>query len=623
MQHSSLLRFSTAGSVDDGKSTLIGRLLYDSKAIMQDQLEAVEKTSRNSGEEEINLALLMDGLKAEREQKITIDVAYRYFATPKRKFIIADTPGHIQYTRNMVTGASTADLAIVLVDARKGVLTQSRRHAFIASLLQIPHMVVAVNKMDLVEYDEKVFRSIVEDFTRFAEKLEIDDITFIPISALKGDNIVHKSENMDWYDGSTLMYTLENVQVGSRKNRLDFRFPVQYVIRPHQDFRGFAGTVVSGGVRVGDEVMVLPSKLKSRVKGIHEYTEQKSEAVNGDAVILTIEDEIDISRGDMLVRTKNVPESGREFEAVVCWMHDEGMTEGREYIVMHTTRQVRVLPTKLYYRINVDTLHREDASELQLNEIGRVRFTAAQPLFFDPYSMNNATGSFIMIDPVSMVTVGAGMIRGVQADEDVEDTSVKRAASPNVVWEEWNIPRDERASRFGHRPMVFWFTGVSGAGKSTIARAFERQLWEEGRQTMLLDGDQVRHGLNSDLGFSDVDRTENIRRVGEVARLFYEHGNIVICTFVSPFVEDRERVRALFPEGDFVEVQVTVSRDTAMDRDPKGLYARARRGEIRGLTGYDADHETNGRAELTISTDGREIEEVVREMMEFYRKLTA
>jgi bifunctional enzyme CysN/CysC len=438
---------------------------------MQDQLEAVEKTSRNSGEEEVNLALLMDGLKAEREQKITIDVAYRYFATPRRKFIIADTPGHIQYTRNMVTGASTADLAIVLIDARKGVLTQSRRHAFIASLLQIPHMVVAVNKMDLVEYGERVFREIVEEFTRFAEKLNIDDITFIPISALKGDNIVNKSERMDWYDGSTLMYTLENVQVGSRRNRLDFRFPVQYVIRPHQDFRGFAGTVASGSVRVGDEVMALPSKMRSRVKSVQVFNDEREAAATGEAVILTIEDEIDISRGDMLVRTKNIPEVDREFEAVLCWMHEEAFRENREYIIQHTTRRVRAVPQKLYYKIDVDTLHREPAEELGLNEIGRVRFAVAQPLFFDPYAMNNATGSFIVIDPVTMVTVGAGMIRGVQADEDVIEAPVKREASPNVVWEEWNIPRKERMERHGHAPKVIWLTGVSGAGKSTIASA--------------------------------------------------------------------------------------------------------------------------------------------------------
>lgn len=625
-EKSSMLRFSTAGSVDDGKSTLIGRLLYDSKAIFRDQLEAVEETSRNSGEEAVNLALLMDGLKAEREQKITIDVAYRYFATPNRKFIIADTPGHIQYTRNMVTGASTADLAIVLVDARKGVLTQSRRHAFIASLLQIPHMVVAVNKMDLVDYDEKTFRRIVEDFSQFAQKLDIDDISFIPISALKGDNIVHKSEHMDWYNGSTLMYKLENVQVGSRKNRVDFRFPVQYVIRPHQNFRGFAGTVSSGAVRKGDDVMVLPSRLRTRVKDIWDYDRSMDEATTGAAITMTIEDEIDISRGDMIVRSKNMPEVAREFEAVVCWMNETPLDTEKQYLIMHTSRLVQAIPTRLYYKIDVDTLHRTDTEDLGLNEIGRIRFTVSQPLFFDAYKINNETGSFIIIDPASNVTVGAGMIRGIQAEdgpqaEATEQTSEPTTTSPHVVWEPWNIPRSVRSARYGHPPRVIWFTGISGAGKSTIARALEQRLWDQGIQTMLLDGDQVRHGLCSDLGFSDNDRKENIRRVGELTRLFYEHGNVVICTFVSPFKADRDKVRRLIPDDDFIEVQVTCSRDTAIRRDPKGLYAKTQKGEITGLTGFDGIYETNPNAELTLITDDRPIEDCVNEVEAYIKDM--
>ncbi len=617
---SSLLRFSTAGSVDDGKSTLIGRLLLDSKAIFRDQLEAVAESSRNSGEEEINLALLLDGLKAEREQKITIDVAYRYFATPRRKFIIADTPGHIQYTRNMVTGASTADLAIVLVDARKGILTQSKRHAFIASLLQIPHMVVAINKMDLIGYDEKVFQEIVKEFTDFSQKLNIDDISFIPISALLGDNIVHKSEHMDWYNGATLMYKLENVQVGSRRNRIDFRMPVQYVIRPNQDFRGFAGTVASGSVRMGDDIMVLPSRLKSKVTGIHQYTSQLEEANGGEAVTLTIADDLDISRGDMIVRTRNVPETSREFEAIICWMGEDKLDLQKQYLLMHTTQTIQAVPLKLHYKINVDTLHRENADTLQLNEIGRIRLATAKPLFFDPYTINNETGSFIIIDPTSHVTVGAGMIRGILSEENGGTQLLKEEKSPNVVWEPWNISREERQKRHGHPPLVIWFTGVSGAGKSSIARALEIRLWSQGRQTMLLDGDQIRHGLSADLGFNDRDRTENIRRVGELAKLFYEHGNIVLCSFVSPFKSDRERVRKLFPTSGFIEVQVTCERDTAIQRDPKGLYAKAKKGEITGLTGFDGVYELNENAEITLQTDFRPIEDCVHEVLEYIHR---
>lgn len=614
-----ILRFSTAGSVDDGKSTLIGRLLYDSKAIFQDQLAAVETSSRNSGEEELNLALLMDGLKAEREQKITIDVAYRYFATPKRKFIIADTPGHIQYTRNMVTGASTADLTIVLIDARKGVLTQSKRHAFIASLLQIPHLVVAINKMDLAGYKEEVFQDIVKDFTQFAQKLDIDDISFIPISALKGDNIVNKSTEMPWYNGATLMYKLENVQVGSRKNRIDFRLPVQYVIRPHQDFRGFAGTIASGSLRAGEEIMILPSRLKTKVKSIIDYKEELQEAVSGSAVTITIEDELDISRGDMIVRAKNIPSISQEFEAIVCWMNEMPLQQENHYIIMHTTRVVQAIPLKLHYKIDVNTLHREDTDILELNEIGRVRFAVSRPLFFDPYKINNETGSFIIIDPASNVTVGAGIIRGIGAEDvEPEEHAISRK-SPDIFWAPWNIPREIRAARNKHQPLVLWFTGISGAGKSTIARSLEKRLWDVGRQTMLLDGDQIRHGLCRDLGFSDKDRKENIRRVGEIAKLFYEHGNIVICTFVSPFIADRERIRGFIPVGDFVEIQVSCSKEKAIERDPKGLYAKAMRGEITGLTGFDGVYEVNKSAELILYTDDRPIEDCVNEVMNYIK----
>ena len=627
-----LLRFTTAGSVDDGKSTLIGRLLYDSKSIFEDQMEAIEKTSKSSGEEEVNLALLTDGLKAEREQKITIDVAYRYFATPKRKFIIADTPGHTQYTRNMVTGASTAELAIVLIDASKGVLTQSRRHAFISSLLKIPHLVVAVNKMDLVDYDEKRFNEIVSDFREFAKKLEIDDITYIPISALKGDNVVSKtrtkdgaeSNHMPWYNGSTLLHHLETVKVDASRNVIDFRFPVQYVIRPNQNFRGFSGKISSGRIKPGDEITALPSKISSKVKEIVTKDGNLDEAVAGDSVVLTIEDEIDISRGDMIVRKNNIPEVTTKFEAYLCWMNEEAMETGRKYMMMHTTKTTPVFVDKLIYKMNVDSLGREDAETLQLNEIGRAKFTTAQPLFIDAYQVNQKTGSFIIIDPATNVTVGAGMIRssstesngrGEEAQGATKNSTLKTQQSPNVVWEPWNIPREEREKRNGHEANVLWLTGISGAGKSTIAKALEKKLWEEGKQTVLLDGDQVRHGLNGDLGFSPKDRTENIRRVGEVSRLFFEHGNIVICTFVSPYKQDRDRVRSLVPEGRFKEIHITCSSETAQKRDPKGLYEKAKKGEIKGLTGYDGKFETSENFDLTINTEEVSVEQAVQSIM--------
>ena len=619
-----LLRFTTAGSVDDGKSTLIGRLLYDSKSIFEDQMEAIEKSSRSSGEEEVNLALLTDGLKAEREQKITIDVAYRYFATPKRKFIIADTPGHIQYTRNMVTGASTAELAVILVDASKGVLTQSKRHAFISSLLQIPHLMVAVNKMDLVDYSEDVFNSIVADFKKFAKKLDVDDITFIPISALKGDNVVEKGDNMPWYRGSTFLHYIETVNVEAAQNILDFRLPVQYVIRPNQNFRGFAGRVASGRVRPGDEIMALPSKMTSRVKEVVTFDGNLEEALPGDSVTLTLEDEIDISRGDMIVRRNNVPNIRSEFEAYLCWMNEEPLETDKAYIIQHTAKTAQVYITNLVYRMNVDTLHREDADGLKLNEIGRVKLKTSQPLFIDPYQINQRTGSFVIIDPASNVTVGAGMIRAGStvtkeapvARRETEDRGPESPVSPDVVWEPWNIPREEREKKNGHKAEVFWFTGISGAGKSTIARMFEKKLWEMGKQTMLLDGDQVRHGLNGDLGFSKEDREENIRRIGEVARLFFEHGNIVICTFVSPYKKDRDRVKSLFPEGRFHEVHVKCDPETAQKRDPKGLYEKAKKGEIKGLTGYDAEYEApEGDHVISADTDRLTVEEVIDILM--------
>jgi bifunctional enzyme CysN/CysC len=612
-----LLRFSTAGSVDDGKSTLIGRLLYDTKSIFQDQMDAIEAASRRLGEGEVNLALLTDGLRAEREQKITIDVAYRYFATPKRKFIIADTPGHLQYTRNMVTGASTAELTIVLVDARKGVITQSKRHGFIASLLRIPHIVVAVNKMDLVDFDQQVFDSIVKEYREFAEKLDVKDLIFIPISALRGDNVVHHSEKMSWYEGPTLLHHLENVNVGADRNLIDFRYPVQVVIRPHQDFRGFAGRIVSGTISAGEEIAVLPSGQTSRVKDVFVNGESVDIASAGDSAVLTLTDEVDCSRGDMIVRRMNLPTVSTRFDAYVCWMADAPLDLKTEYVFQHTTRIVKGRISAIRYRIDVDTLHRGDASELALNDIARVEIQTGSSIFFDPYQLNTGTGSFIIIDPFTSRTVGAGMIRGTVTDlRDVIATAEGQArkVSPNVVWEGLNIRREEREHRNGHEAAVVWFTGLSGSGKTTIARQVERRLFDMGRLTMLLDGDTLRHGLNGDLGFSAQDRQENIRRVGEVARLFFEQGSIVLCTFVSPFSADRAAVRALFPGQRFREVHVHCDLDTLRARDPKGLYKAAQKGEV-DLSGVTSPYEAPQSPDLLIDTGSMDVDDAVRAVL--------
>ncbi len=614
-----LLRLATAGSVDDGKSTLIGRLLYDTKSIFQDQMEQIEGASARLGETGVNLALLTDGLRAEREQKITIDVAYRYFATPRRKFIIADTPGHLQYTRNMVTGASTADLAIVLVDARKGVLTQSKRHAFIASLLGIPHLIVAVNKMDLVDWSESVYRSIVADFQAFAGKLTVNDINFVPMSALLGDNVVDASAHMPWYQGGPLLYHLENVSVGARRNAIDFRFPVQTVIRPNQSFRGYAGTVASGSVRPGDEVVALPSGVSSKVRAVVTLDGERESALPGDAVVLTLHDEIDISRGDMLVRPRNLPVVSDRFEAYLCWMGEQPMVAGQPYVLLHSSREVQAFVEHVEYRVDVDTLHREDATSLSLNEIGRVELVTAKPLFFDSYRVNSATGSFVLIDPHTNVTVAGGMIRGEvrSVAEATAAAAAERApVSPNVQWDGWNIAREEREAQNGHPALVVWFTGMSGAGKSTLARALERQLFADGYRTMLLDGDQLRHGLCGDLGFSPEHRTENIRRAGEVARLFFDAGNVVLCTFVSPYAADRDRVRALFPESKFVEVHVSAPLSVLQERDVKGLYAKEQTDGAVGLSGVSSPYEAPVAAELALDTSVLSEDEALSRLVE-------
>ncbi len=623
-EEKSILRFTTSGSVDDGKSTLIGRLLYETKTIYEDQLAAAESTSKKRGQGEVDLALLLDGLAAEREQGITIDVAYRYFETPRRKFIIADTPGHEQYTRNMVTGASTAQLAVILIDARNGVMTQSRRHGFLVSLLQIPHLVVCINKMDLVDYGEERYNEIVAEYQAFSEKLDIHDITYIPVSALKGDNVTIRSENTPWYGGYPLLRHLENVHVSADRNLVDFRFPVQYVIRPHLDFRGYAGRVASGTIRPGEEVAVLPSGKTSKVKSIVTYDGDLEEAFESQSVVLTLEDEIDISRGDMIVRKKNLPTVGNRFESIICWMDNDNFSTRKQYYLKHTTKTVRAFVRKIHYKIDVNTLHREQADSLELNEIARVEVQTAQPLFFDPYTENQGTGNFILIDPVTNLTAAAGMIRGstVHIDDLKSKASgaISRRQSTNVSWEAQHITREQREALNGHKAAVLWFTGYSGAGKSTIAKALEKRLFGDGVKTMMLDGDNVRHGLCGDLGFSDQDRRENIRRVGEVAKLFLDNGSISVCTFISPFRADRNFVRELMPEGRFVEVFVSCGLDVCKKRDPKGLYKKAESGEIKEFTGVDSPYEEPENAEVVIETDVLSVEQAVDKIVASLRE---
>ncbi|MQA11182.1 MAG: adenylyl-sulfate kinase [Pseudonocardiaceae bacterium] len=585
-----LLRLATAGGVDDGKSTLIGRLLHDSKTIFEDQLAAVERTSRERGDDYPDLALLTDGLCAEREQGITIDVAHRYFATPKRKFIIADTPGHVQYTRNMVTGASNADLALVLVDARKGVLEQSRRHAFLASLLGIPHLVLCVNKMDLVGWSAERFSEIREEFSQFAMKLNVADLTFVPVSALHGDNIVHRSASMPWYEGTSLLHHLEEVHISSDRNLIDARFPVQYVIRSQQhDFRGYAGTVAGGVFKPGDEIVVLPSGFTSSVRAIWgPGGEPIDEAFAPQAVTVQLADELDVSRGDLICRPNNRPHLGTDVDAMICWFAEHAaLRPGARYTIRHTTRTTKARVSALDYRLDVRTLHRDETTEtLSLNDIGRIRLRTQQPLLFDPYRRNRGTGSFILIDETTNDTVAAGMITG----------PVLPAAQ--VVWQSTAVGRHERATR----GLTVWLTGLSASGKSAVAVELERRLVAAGRPAYLLDGDNVRHGLNADLGFSAPDRTENVRRLGEVARLFADAGVVAVVSLISPYRADRELVRATHQAAGlpFVEVFVDTPVEVCEARDPKGMYARARAGEITGFTGIDDPYEAPDTPDLVL-----------------------
>jgi len=610
-----LLRLATAGSVDDGKSTLIGRLLYDSKAVMEDQLAAVERTSRERGNEYTDLALVTDGLRSEREQGITIDVAYRYFATAKRKFIIADTPGHLQYTRNMVTGASTAQLVIVLVDARQGLLEQSRRHAFLASLLGVQHIVLAVNKMDLIDWDQERYNWIRDEFHAFAARLDIHDVTTIPISALHGDNVVTKSTKASWYDGPPLLSHLEDVYIAGDRNLVDVRFPVQYVIRPqtreHADHRSYAGTVASGIMRPGDEVVVLPSGKTSRITAIDGPEGPVAEAFPPMAVSISLADDIDISRGDLLARPQNQPEVSTEFDAMVCWMADEAAFEpGRDYVIKHTTRTTRVRVTALDYRLDVNTLHRDkSATALKLNELGRVSLRSQVPLLLDEYSRNAATGSFILIDPDTNVTVAAGMVR------DTAPAST-RGATPNTVRHQSLVTAGERLTK----GRTLWFTGLSGSGKSSVAVLAEQMLLEHGCPAYILDGDNLRHGLNADLGFTMADRAENLRRLAHIATLMADAGLTVLVPAISPLEEHRELARKVHAEGgiEFFEVFVDTPLADCELRDPKGLYARARAGEITHFTGIDSPYQRPKDPDLRLTPDytATELAQQVVELLE-------
>jgi bifunctional enzyme CysN/CysC len=599
-----LLRFITCGSVDDGKSTLIGRLFYESKMIYEDQLAAIKKDTSRYGTTggEIDLALFTDGLEDERQQGITIDVAYRYFSTDKRKFIIADTPGHEQYTRNMATGASTADLAIILIDARHGVLTQTKRHSFIVSLLGIKHIIVAINKMDIVDYDEAVFERIKADYIDFASRLELPDVHFMPLSALKGDNVVVNSPNMPWYTGAALMPLLETVYIGSDRNMEDFRFPVQLVLRPNLNFRGFAGTIASGIIRRGDEVMSLPSRKKSRVKSIVTFDGELDEAFAPQSVTLTLEDEIDSSRGDMLVRPGNLPKVDHKFEASIVWMSDEPLVPGKQYFFKQTSKMTTGAVSTLRYRIDVNSLHREPAPALALNEIGRCAITLTSPIAHDAYRRNRMTGGFIMIDRLTNATVGAGMILDREPDEGTGDHWGESPTAGQLHGESSAVTADERQARFGQKPATVLLTGLTGAGKSTLAKALERKLFDMGRAVVVLDGQNMRLGISKDLGFTTAERSENLRRSVEVARLFNDAGILCIGAFVAPDEDVRQKAADRVGRDRFLVVHLAAPVDVCRQRDTDGHYKLADAGELANFPGVSAPYEPPAEPDLVLPT---------------------
>ena len=614
-----LLRFLTCGSVDDGKSTLIGRLLYDSKMVYEDQLAAVRKDSIKHGttDTDFDPALLTDGLKAEREQGITIDVAYRYFSTAKRKFIIADTPGHEQYTRNMATGASTCDLAIILIDAREGVLTQTKRHSFIASLLGIQHIIVAVNKMDLVDFDQAVFDRICAEYSDFAAKLEMKDVRFVPISALHGENVVNPSEKMGWYRGATLMHLLENVHIASDRNLIDFRFPVQYVNRPNLDFRGYCGTVASGVVRPGDEVAVLPSGKTTTVSRIVTMDGDLDEAFAPQAVTLTLADEIDASRGDMIVHVNNRPVVDRRFEAMMVWMAEEPMTSSRQYLFKQTARTSPGIVEQVRYRMDINTLHSEPVETLALNEIGRVSIELEQPIAFDPYRNNHSTGAFIVIDRMTNTTVGAGMIvdRKSGSDDQIQ-RRVSESLTRYADRHQSQVTPEQRRDQFGHGAATICLTGLRGSGKSTLAYALERRLFGDGIGAFVLDGRNARLGLNVDLDFTEADRSENIRRAAEVAKLFNRAGLISILAFIAPDAEDRQRAAQIIGSEQFLEIHLDAPVEICRDRDEAGLYEKADAGQIAHFPGVTAPYDRPVDPALRLPTDSLDVEACVDQVIE-------
>jgi bifunctional enzyme CysN/CysC len=610
-EQKSLLRFITCGSVDDGKSTLIGRLLYDSKMLFEDTLATMEADSRKWGTQgdNIDFALLVDGLAAEREQGITIDVAYRFFSTERRKFIVADTPGHEQYTRNMVTGASTADAAVLMVDARKGVLVQTRRHSYLVSLLGIRHVVVAINKMDLVDYSEKVFQRIVDEYTAFARQIGLANVTFIPVSAFKGDNITAPSEKTPWYHGATLMGYLETVEVDEeRMQRSPFRMPVQWVNRPDLDFRGFSGTIAGGKVKPGDRIRVQPSGKESTVSRIVTFDGDLPEAVAGQSVTLTLADEVDISRGDLISTADSPAGIADQFETTLVWMHDEPLLPGRFFLLKVGAQTVTASVMDIKYQVNVNTMEHIAAKTLGLNAIGVCTLNLDRPIGFDPYSENRDTGGYILVDRLSNATVAAGLLH----------FALRR--SQNIHVQHVDVNKAARNELNRQKSCVVWFTGLSGSGKSTVANLLEKKLHAMGHRTYLLDGDNVRHGLNKDLGFTDTDRVENIRRVAEVAKLMVDAGLIVLTAFISPFQAERRMARSLMEQGEFFEIHIDVPLDVAEERDVKGLYKKARRGELKNFTGIDSRYEVPEAPELHLPTDKLTPDEAVERIIAVLRK---